>query len=297
MSTLINHSRNVFNRLSRYCGIALLLLLTTSANAVEQVTYYHLDGLGSTVAATDENGALLWKEAYRPFGDRIRKEDGDTNDIWYTGKPHEEEMGLSYFGARWYDPTIGRFMGIDPVGVDEGNIHSFNRYAYANNNPYKFVDPDGRSPIFSGSATDRFGTAGMSGLRSGRLGMGNHGGLAERAPGFVPRGPLKNASGNLDAAAGAARTNPGANSGSQNVKKVLDAIKEGGFKVKINPKNPATKQEGNATVDFGNGTKVNLRVESHPLKQNGKDVRHANVEVTRQVKNKNKVISNKHIVK
>jgi uncharacterized protein RhaS with RHS repeats len=48
-------------------------------------------------------------------------------------------------GARYYDPVIGRFMGIDPKGFDEGNLHSFNRYTYANNNPYKFVDPDGRA--------------------------------------------------------------------------------------------------------------------------------------------------------
>ncbi len=40
-----------------------------------------------------------------------------------------------------------RFMGVDPAEVDTANIHSFNRYAYANNNPYRFVDPDGRSPL------------------------------------------------------------------------------------------------------------------------------------------------------
>ncbi len=50
-------------------------------------------------------------------------------------------------GARYYDPVIGRFLGADPKGVDPENIHSFNRYSYANNNPYKYVDPDGHSPI------------------------------------------------------------------------------------------------------------------------------------------------------
>ena len=44
--------------------------------------------------------------------------------------------------ARYYDPVIGRFYSNDPVGFK--GVHSFNRYAYANNNPYKYVDPDGR---------------------------------------------------------------------------------------------------------------------------------------------------------
>jgi len=42
--------------------------------------------------------------------------------------------------ARYYDPVIGRFYSNDPAGFS--NIHNFNRYAYANNNPYKYVDPD-----------------------------------------------------------------------------------------------------------------------------------------------------------
>ncbi|WP_282434127.1 RHS repeat-associated core domain-containing protein, partial [Acidovorax sp. Root267] len=48
-------------------------------------------------------------------------------------------------GARYYIPLIGRFTGIDPQGIVPENPHSFNRYAYANNNPYRYVDPDGRS--------------------------------------------------------------------------------------------------------------------------------------------------------
>ena len=53
--------------------------------------------------------------------------------------------------ARYYDPVIGRFYSNDPVGFT--NVHTFNRYAYANNNPYKYTDPDGRetNPVNSAS--------------------------------------------------------------------------------------------------------------------------------------------------
>jgi uncharacterized protein RhaS with RHS repeats len=49
-------------------------------------------------------------------------------------------------GARYYDPVLGRFMGVDPAPPSLGNVHSLNRYAYANNNPYRYVDPDGHLP-------------------------------------------------------------------------------------------------------------------------------------------------------
>jgi len=53
--------------------------------------------------------------------------------------------------ARYYDPVIGRFYSNDPVSatsfVMQGNIHGFNRYVYANNNPYKYIDPNGESPL------------------------------------------------------------------------------------------------------------------------------------------------------
>ena len=45
------------------------------------------------------------------------------------------------------DPVVGRFISKDPVGFDPQDLHSFNRYAYANNNPYRYVDPDGRASV------------------------------------------------------------------------------------------------------------------------------------------------------
>ena len=119
-----------------------------SVQATETILYFHNDISGSPVVATDASGSVVWKEKYRPYGDRLQKPAaGSNNTIWFAGKPSDTNTGLSYFGSRYYDPVLGRFVGIDPAPVDPENLHSFNRYAYANNNPYKFVDPDGHSPI------------------------------------------------------------------------------------------------------------------------------------------------------
>jgi RHS repeat-associated protein len=128
----------------------LFILGTSSASAAINVTYFHNDISGSPMIATDAAGNVVWKEGYRPYGEKTRNEvpsrDGK-NKIGYAGSPFDANTGLSYMGARYYDPVIGRFMGVDPVGFQEANIHSFNRYAYGNNNPYKFVDPNGRIAI------------------------------------------------------------------------------------------------------------------------------------------------------
>ena len=86
---------------------------------------------------------------YRPYGDSIEVA---KDDVGYTGHKFDTDLGLSYMQARYYDPVIGRFYSNDPADVMEhiarGNpIHGFNRYTYANNNPYKYVDPDGEFGI------------------------------------------------------------------------------------------------------------------------------------------------------
>jgi RHS repeat-associated protein len=114
----------------------------------ETITYLHNDLAGSPLAATDTTGNIVWKEYYRPYGERLNiQAESTSNRQWFHGKAADADTGLQYFGARYYDPVLGRFMGVDPVGFQEDNIHSFNKYAYGNNNPYRFIDPDGKQAV------------------------------------------------------------------------------------------------------------------------------------------------------
>ena len=121
----------------------LLSCFSFASHAETFVTYYHNDLQGSPVATSDENGAELWRENYKPYGETLTSSNSD-NKIGYAGHNADKPTGLIYMQARYYDPIVGRFMGVDPVGFSERNIHSFNRFAYANNNPYKYVDPNGK---------------------------------------------------------------------------------------------------------------------------------------------------------
>lgn len=138
--------------LVRYAALMIFMMLSVikiDAFAADKVVYFHNDVSGSPVGATDAIGNVLWKENYRPYGERVANSSAATanNKLWFTGKPQDAQTGLSYMGARYYDPMLGRFTGIDPKPTQPDKLESFNRYSYANNNPYRFVDPDGHSPI------------------------------------------------------------------------------------------------------------------------------------------------------
>ncbi len=134
--------------ISLCCLVGLLVCKSGHAQSTSTITYFHLDPAGTPLMATDEAGNVVWKETHLPYGEKVNNQAfATTNSIGFAGKPYDNQTGLSYMGARYYNPTLGRFTGVDPVGFDPSNLHSHNRYAYANNNPYKYVDPDGRSPV------------------------------------------------------------------------------------------------------------------------------------------------------
>jgi RHS repeat-associated protein len=106
-------------------------------------TYLHTDALGSPIAKTNSSGTVIETVEYEPYGKRSNGANDDRPG--YTGHVMDSASGLTYMQQRYYDPVIGRFISVDPVTMENsGDIRHFNRFAYANNNPYRFTDPDGR---------------------------------------------------------------------------------------------------------------------------------------------------------
>ena len=126
----------------------MAFLCSASSHAQETRTYFITDAVGSPVLGTDAYANVTWSEDYLPYGERrYRSASSGGNERWYTHAPQNEDTGLIDLGNRQYDPVIGRFLSIDPVGASPEQPFSVNRYAYANNNPYKYKDPSGESPI------------------------------------------------------------------------------------------------------------------------------------------------------
>jgi RHS repeat-associated protein len=102
------------------------------------VYYYHFDGLGSVAALSDIIGDTVERYSYSAFGEPNRVS-GVGNPYMFTGRNYDWETGLYYYRARYYKPSIGRFMQVDPVDYKD----SMNLYTYVLNNPINHIDPKG----------------------------------------------------------------------------------------------------------------------------------------------------------
>ena len=108
--------------------------------------FYHPDHLGSSSFITNLEGEVVQHIEYVPFGEVFIEE---RNNVWNTpylfnAKEFDEETGLYYYGARYYDSRLGMWLSTDE---ERESMPFSSPYAYCFNNPLNSVDPDGNSPI------------------------------------------------------------------------------------------------------------------------------------------------------
>ncbi|MBI5874882.1 MAG: RHS repeat-associated core domain-containing protein [Deltaproteobacteria bacterium] len=121
-----------------------------------EIYYYHADGLGSIVALTDKKQKVMESYSYSSFGEIKRKGDKVKNTFTFTAREWDEDVGLYYYRARYYDPKIGRLITKDPSLSLTGDLNipyllsdqllspqELNPYVYVANNPVSYTDPSG----------------------------------------------------------------------------------------------------------------------------------------------------------
>ena len=104
--------------------------------------YYQADGIGSVSALANSAGTIAATYSYDTFGNLSASTGSSANPLRYTARELDLETGLFYYRARYYDPTIGRFISEDALGFGGEDV---NFYAYVRNNPVIYIDPFGYS--------------------------------------------------------------------------------------------------------------------------------------------------------
>lgn len=110
--------------------------------------YVHTDHLGTPQVVTAQNQSVIWMADYQPFG-QLKPNQSNSIELYsrFPGQYLDTESGLYYNYFRDYDPSIGRYIESDPIGLKGG----INTYSYVTNNPSKGVDPTGLISESSGS--------------------------------------------------------------------------------------------------------------------------------------------------
>ena len=113
------------------------------ADASGKESYFLFNGHGDVVQTVDDAGTVQNQYDYDIWGNPTLTVETTGNAIRYTGEFYDEESGLYYLRARYYDPNLGRFTTEDSYWGEDGNPLSLNRYTYCHNDPIQYVDPTG----------------------------------------------------------------------------------------------------------------------------------------------------------
>ena len=132
-------------------------------------TFYYVlkDHLDSANVVTDSSGTIVGEDRFYPFGETRFTTGTMFTDKLFTGqRSYTSDFGLYYYGSRWYDPALGRFIQPDSIVPNPANPQDLNRFSYVRNNPLRYIDPTGHR------ACDDFDAAGGCYTAPGGGGMG-----------------------------------------------------------------------------------------------------------------------------
>ena len=120
--------------------------IPTDTTNIEDIFFYHSDHLGSTSYITDAKANITQFDAYLPYGELLVDEHSSSEDMPYkfNGKELDEETGLYYYGARYMDPKISMWLGVDPLLEKHTGLSA---YTFCYNNPIKIIDPLGTDTV------------------------------------------------------------------------------------------------------------------------------------------------------
>lgn len=133
-------------------GSLLIGVYISRSDTTTETRYFHHDHLGSLTLITNAAGGQIERLAFEAFGKRRFANGTDdpgntlfgiTTDRGFTSHEHLDEIALIHMNGRVYDPLLARFMTADPQVQFAGNLQSYNRYSYVNNNPLAYIDPSG----------------------------------------------------------------------------------------------------------------------------------------------------------
>lgn len=147
--------------------------------------FYHYNAHGDVIAMTNSAGKIVAEYEYDTWGVPTKvKEDEEVkgNPYRYAGYRFDEETGLYYLIARYYEPRNGVFLSLDPDPGSDGDALDQNGYTYGNNNPVMNVDPDGHWVWFVVNA----GFAVYDGYKAYKSGKGWKGAALAAASNFGP---------------------------------------------------------------------------------------------------------------
>ena len=150
-----NKYKNVLSALVKFPYSFFVSAVIAAPGVGETIYYYHNDHLGTPQVLTDDQGQVVWRGDYKPFGEVDVVVEQVRNDCRFPGQYYDQETSLHYNYFRNYHPGIGRYAETDPFGVygllvaKDPNVFAeaaINPYGYVQSNPIKALSPFG-SPV------------------------------------------------------------------------------------------------------------------------------------------------------